>query len=382
MNKKTSFCAIAISVALCISMLTGCGNAAPSSEGMGQTSSEAESVLQDGIELEQTSKNAEYMPLTGLVWKEGLSHNQRPVAVMMGNTESALPQCGITSADVIYEMVTEGGITRLMAVYSDPAAIAKAGSVRSTRDQFVQFMLPINAIGVHIGSSIYGTEMLRQYQYATVNGIYLGTLAFSFDENRNQTKSNVHCWFTDANGIAQGVAQAGIDGNGGTVNQLFSFLKPDETPRVPPKIDAQNISYRFSGVTDASFTYDAETGSYLKSQYGGVPQMDEATGIQYGADNVFLLAAPVTLKPDGSCTEFDFTKGEGWYFSRGGGEKIKWQKGNPTDMLKLYSEDGQELSVNCGTSYVAFVDAATLEESLQITGTQPTETGESVESAV
>ena len=58
-------------------------------------------------------------PLTGLAKADDWPEGMRPLAVMLDNVQAALPQRGLQSADLVYEMVTEGGITRLMAVYSD-----------------------------------------------------------------------------------------------------------------------------------------------------------------------------------------------------------------------------------------------------------------------
>ena len=58
-------------------------------------------------------------PLTGLEKDAGYPYGQRPIAVMINNIKDSLPQSGISGADLMYEMVTEGGITRMMAVYSD-----------------------------------------------------------------------------------------------------------------------------------------------------------------------------------------------------------------------------------------------------------------------
>ena len=63
-----------------------------------------------------------------------------------------MPQSGISQADIIYEAVTEGGVTRLMALYSNLSKVPYVGPVRSARTQFVEMMLPLNAVYVHIGS--------------------------------------------------------------------------------------------------------------------------------------------------------------------------------------------------------------------------------------
>ena len=98
--------------------------------------------------------------VTGEALADGLAAGTRPVAIMINNIRACLPQRGIGSADAIFEMETEGGITRMMALFADPAAIPAVGPVRSARDQHLQFALPLNAVFVHIGSSIYAQNLL------------------------------------------------------------------------------------------------------------------------------------------------------------------------------------------------------------------------------
>ena len=69
--------------------------------------------------VDPTVKQKEYNYLTGMPFAEGADKTARPIAVMINNLKIAHPQSGLTNADIIYEAVTEGGITRLMAVYSD-----------------------------------------------------------------------------------------------------------------------------------------------------------------------------------------------------------------------------------------------------------------------
>ncbi|MEG2770326.1 MAG: DUF3048 domain-containing protein, partial [Oscillospiraceae bacterium] len=104
-------------------------------------------------------------PLTGLKKDSSYPNGKCPVAVMvnnikMSNGNDAFPQWGIGSADLIYEMVTEGGITRLMAIFADYEHMPKVGPVRSARDQHVQMMLPLDALYVHEGASIFAKRML------------------------------------------------------------------------------------------------------------------------------------------------------------------------------------------------------------------------------
>lgn len=148
---KKRLLSLLLATVLAMGALAGCGGSStPSSAGPTEPTPTPQPV---------TAYN--YNLLTGEDKPADLPDGQRPVAIMINNVQAALPQTGIGSADVIYEMETEGGITRMMAVFSDYTKVPLVGPVRSARDQFIQFVLPLNAIFVHIGGSTYANEMLN-----------------------------------------------------------------------------------------------------------------------------------------------------------------------------------------------------------------------------
>ena len=301
--------------------------------------------------IPQTNEEVpEYNLVTGEALSEGMTAGQRPVAIMVNNAQAAMPQRGIGSADAIFEMVTEGGITRMMALYSNAATIPQVGPVRSARDQHLQFALPMNAIFVHIGSSVYAQNLLNEYQYQDVDGLYLGETAFWFDSERAKTYLQEHCWYTDAALIAAGMETQQISLTGAST-PLFCFSDKKVTL---DELDAPDIAFSFSPTSPVRLTYDAGTGTYLKQAYGA-PQVDELTGAQLSFDNVILLVAEITLKPDGQCTDFNLSTGTGYYCSGGKAESLTWEKGKADAPLKLYHADGTELEVNCGKSYIAVI---------------------------
>ncbi len=98
-------------------------------------------VTPGSVDIEELFVGAEEQtvnPLTGAALPEGTPAGRRPVAIMVNNSQASLPQRGVAAADAVVEMVTEGGITRLMALYADMATVPQVGSVRSARDQHLQ----------------------------------------------------------------------------------------------------------------------------------------------------------------------------------------------------------------------------------------------------
>lgn len=325
------------------------------------------SVPQDSNSGNLPVEQREFNYLTGKAFESGQDKTARPIAVMINNSKQALPQSGLETADIIYEMVTEGGITRMMAVYSDISKIERVGSVRSARDQFIQFLLPFNAIYVHIGTNNYAKNMLNYYAYQDIDGIYLGNIAFEFDTEKSKERSNEHCWYTNADLIKAGIAKTNITTTG-RVNVAFDFVDNAQPPRELNGEAAALVDFKYSSYADVTFTYNEQDKRYYKTAFGA-PQMDQEKGTQLSFDNVFLLTTDIKLKPDEYCADFDLTKGSGYYFYGGKYEKITWAKGAPEAPLKIVDSNGKSLKVNVGKSYIGVLGNDML-DSLKISAPQ------------
>ncbi len=355
-KKILSICLVA---ALALS-LTACSS---SDEETATNQQEQETTTQEEVVAK------EYNYLTGEDLQEGQTNVSRPVAVMINNAKQALPQKGLTSAQVIYETVTEGGITRLMALYPNVESVGTVGPVRSARDQFIEFVLPSNAIYVNIGGSASATEMLNMYNYQNVDGLYLGENAFFIDEEREKVLSPEHCWFTTSDLITQGINQNAIQLNGNGY-PVFNFeLEKDSAPLEGES--AINISFSYSEYAPVTFTYDIDTNKYFKTAFGA-PHIDAETNEQLSFDNVFVLYAYIGFKENLVVPDYYLENGEGYYFYGGEYKKITYTKAEPRAPLVIMDEDGEEIKVNVGESYVGIVDVLKMEE-IVITGVETLE---------
>ena len=102
---------------------------------------------------------------------------KRPIAVMFNNISVASPQSGISQADILYECVTEGGITRLMGIFQNTDS-DRIGSLRSARHYFVSFAKEWDAIYIHVGGSDAAYDKIKALEIDDLNGIYgIGNMA-------------------------------------------------------------------------------------------------------------------------------------------------------------------------------------------------------------
>ncbi len=284
--------------------------------------------------------------LTGRAAPSGMKEGQRPVAIMVANNEASFPQRGLAAADVVVEMLTEGGITRLMALYADYSAVPEVGPVRSTRDQFVQFMLPSCAIPVHIGSSVYARNLLTVTDYDSIDGLRLGRSAFHFDDARHDSGSALeYCWFTDSDGIWQGMETLDVHTTG-EVRSLFRFAEK----QAQQGQQAQWVGLTYSGTAQPTFVYSEKRQDYRKTAFGKTHRDEDDTALRF--DNLILLRCAIGLKVDGQLPDFDLSGGSGVYINSGNATPFTWIKGSPDEPLRLLDEDGRELEVQPGKSYI------------------------------
>ncbi len=310
-------------------------------------------------------------PLTGEEQAIDYPMGQRPVAVMVNNImskdsfQSAWPQQGMSKADMVFEMETEGGITRYMAVFRDWTKMPVVGPIRSARDQFVQMMMPYGSLYVHDGASTYAKQMLYDYGYENRDLIPNKGIAYR-DYELAPNKAKEHTEFTSGELITEAINSGKYDLS---VNfeplNAFEWVKYDEPARELDGVEVNTIDWHFSNSYAATMTYNPETNTYTKEHINlyskfSKPLIDagnESKPVEF--DNVFVLWTQIERYPDGVLSKVDLAwGGVGYYFNGGKVEKVRWMKGNPNDPLRIVSLDGTEtnIEINVGTSYIAMVD--------------------------
>jgi hypothetical protein len=293
-------------------------------------------------------------PLTGLPIQEELL-TQRPVAVMINNIKRAVPQVGISKADIIYECTVEGGITRMMAVTTDYASLPVIGSVRSSRDYFIDFAQNHDALYVHAGGSPDAYSAIKSRNIDNMDGVNQNIPdMFYRDATRKKQMGYEHSLMTSGERIVAGIAYRGLrteikEGFTGP----FQFV---QEPYTPDGISAVSAYVPYSTVVQATFDYDEATQTYLKSEYGG-PHIDGETGEQLAFTNVLILRAQHSnAKDDKGRIDVTFTgTGSGYYLTHGKAVEIQWSKADRDAVMQLTTTDGKPLEMNPGKSYISVV---------------------------
>ena len=296
-------------------------------------------------------------PLTGLVAETDLS-TKRPIAVMINNLRASTPQEGIQHADVIYECLVEGGITRLMMISLDYGNLPEFGSIRSARDYYLNFAADYDAVFVHGGGSPFAYESIKDRKIQNLDGVNMWDVEDTYfyrSKERMKKMSYEHCLMTTGELIEAAIKYKkyrtelteGFD-------YPLDFVAPDETVTYADIAEHIHIPFSISQVTD--FEYDKETGEYLRYQFNGEKHVIGATGEQLSFKNVMILfckTGAITGDPKYRIDVDTVGEGSGYYAVNGTYTKIRWVKESDESPIHFYNMDGEPLLMNPGKTFVS-----------------------------
>ena len=297
-------------------------------------------------------------PLTGLPMEEDTA-NQKPVAIMLNNIKAAMPQQGNSQADIIYEVLAEGGITRMVGIYHDVSDLGIVGSVRSARLYYWDLALGHDAIFVHAGGSpeFYDTKEARGL--STVDGVngyyaYATTGLFWRDRERIEGKyyAYEHSLLTSGEKLTEILTKRGEFGahkEGYVYDMTFA-----ENGTPAGGLSAPDIIVPFSNSKSTTFRYDRDSRLYSVEQYGGA-MIDGNDNSQITVSNVIVLRTDCTVVDDAGRLTVDLSSGAGWFACGGKLIPITWEKGAYDQPLRYYTTDGDPIVLEQGKTYVCII---------------------------
>lgn len=351
-----------LALALMLAMtLSACGEKTPEPPVEPMPDEESVETLAP-VEPEPEPEPEPVSPYTNPLTGEGCETDigiQRPVAIMLNNLKKALPQAGVSQADVIYELPAEGGITRMMALFQSVEDVGEIGTVRSARDYYASLALGHDAIYMHAGGSPQGYIFIKEWGVTAldcVNGPYEGTL-FWRDKTRKANAGLEHSVMTSSETILElfptykNLRRDHKDGY--TVGWTFT-----EEASGDRAVTANVLTVPFSTYKTGVFTYDEQTKLYMIEEYGK-PYVDANTGEQVGVRNVLVLYTDVNaIKGDsaGRLTVRTTGEGKGLLVRDGTVETITWKRDSNKHTLEFYGEDGQRADLSIGTTYINILD--------------------------
>jgi len=318
-------------------------------------SEDTETESEPETEPEEPARIYHYLNGTTVTAEE---QKRRPVAIMINNIEKCLPQEGISYGDMFYECAAEGGITRLMMVTCDYDKIPVIGSVRSSRDYFVDFLANHEAIYVHAGGSPLAYEKISWRGINNLDGVnmYLPD-AFYRDSWRLNNMGYEHSLMITGEKLAGAIQYKGYSTTLPD-NYVCPFVFYDEeTDNHLIGSPATHIHMKSTAVQTVDFVYNQETGEYLRYQYNGKPHVDATNNWQISVKNILILFTDMQVVDEyGRLGVETVGSGQGYYITNGKRKVVNWSRDGKTTPIHIEYRNGDELILNCGKTFICVVE--------------------------
>lgn len=271
----------------------------------------------------------------------------RPVAVMINNLGKVRPQRGIDKADLYVEAETEGGITRIMAVFASQETLPdELGPIRSARTHFVRIADALDTIYVHAGGSPKAKALIKSTNLAEIDFCGADGGAFWRDSELRKKNGLEHSLLSNRKKISSRIEKRGYRTN-------YSAKAPFSFGEVAGSKAASKVQIKVSASQNVRFEYDAAKGVYLK--YAGKKNLtphNSYKGGQLSAANVVVMFAK-RFKEDASHVTFELDNGTALLASGGTAREIKWSR---TDSQLSFTEaDGSSAKFATGKTYICLV---------------------------
>ncbi|PIU36990.1 hypothetical protein COT02_03245 [Candidatus Roizmanbacteria bacterium CG07_land_8_20_14_0_80_34_15] len=327
-----------------------------------------ENVINSEPKTEECPLNGQMLSKT----ERNIWEVQRPLGVMIENHKQARPQSGLSSADIIYEAVAEGGITRFLAIFYCQNA-PYVGPVRSARMYFIRFLegygqYPLYA---HVGGA--NTEgqanalgYINELGWSSYNDMSQFSVPFPYfwrDYERLKNVATEHTVYTSTKKLWQYAKDkrtlTNVDEKGVRWDKGFVPWKFEDDAKTADRGKVVKIDFGFWDNLASDFSvvwsYDVKTNSYKRTN-GGAPHLDKNTGKQLEAKNIVIMFAKESPANDGyeggHLLYKNVGSGDILFFKNGQVVKGTWSKETEEDNIKFFDNSGKEISIVRGQVFI------------------------------
>ncbi|HLD21962.1 MAG TPA: DUF3048 domain-containing protein [Patescibacteria group bacterium] len=281
--------------------------------------------------------------------------NLLPVCVMIENAAfgGVRPQSGLSQAQLVYEVIVEGGITRLMAVYAGGQSNV-IGPVRSARDTYIEFLSEYHCPYAHAGGSPTALTAIEAFRIRNLEGLREPNYFW-----RDRTKFAPHNLFTSSDNLDTAVRDHGWFTAPAPQYPMWKFSEPLPDEERPAPETPEGVQHIFIGYGDSynvDYHYNAEKNVFERKN-GNILQHDAINGEVLSATNIVIqhVGSGTTLEGKGRINWPVNGEGKVEIFHDGKVYRGTWKKENRVDRLQFYTESGKKIPLTRGNTWVEVV---------------------------
>lgn len=340
---------------------------------------------QSHFNIDPSIPRTEACPINGQLFTEQEREaweKRRPLAVMIENHTDSRPQSGLSFADVIYESVAEGGISRFMGIFYCGVAAGNVNlaPVRSARTYFLPWVLEYDALYNHVGGAGVCSDVtvderakalcqIDQYKIKDMDqfGISFPTCFRNYDrlDHPVATEHTMTC-VTDK--LVKLAAQRGwtnVDSKGVSWDKNFVPWKFKDDAKEADRgasFSASFVAWKgYEKEYGVRWDYDKASNSF-KRYNGGVAHVDLETKQQLTAKSIVIIFAKETGPVDEHMHLLyaNIGTGDGLLFQDGKASKINWKKKDKSARTTFFDAAGKEIMLNKGQLWIEMLPVGTV----------------------
>jgi len=282
-------------------------------------------------------------PFTGLPITQ--NYYQRAVAASIENSPAARPQSGLGEAEIVYEFMLEGGITRFLAIYW-PEIPVKIGPIRSARPALIKTAQSYDALFLHAGASPHGFALLAVNDISHLDQIYKSQ--YYWRSSKRNAPHNLYTGKKPLNNYIESLSEKEYQAQ-------FKFL----TASVASDFEkAENISIDYWGSYEVLYEYNRLENNYLRFLNNkDNPHLVES-GEQLKAKNIIIQYAITSTKDSEGRQDIDLKSGGKMQLFRDGLVITGSWENNNGEIVYL-DADGNRIEINPGQTWIQVVPNGT-----------------------
>lgn len=280
-------------------------------------------------------------PLTGLSDPSHLANARPALTIKVENTPDALPQWGIDRADVVYEEIVNGGITRLAAIFNSQAP-PRVGPVRSVRPTDTSIVWPLGGLFAYSGGAQYAVNSISRAPVKLIDESSAGGAMY-----RDPTRYAPHNLFASAAALFQFKATPVPP------PALFTY-RSDTWGKGTRKVNGFTVP--FPSIYPVTWTWNTTTLSWDRTLFA--KPIITGTGVRVSPRNVVVMWVNY-INGIGTMASYADLGGSGpvEVFSDGRMVSGTWSRGSSkSDVITYHTSAGKTIAMKRGQTWVELLN--------------------------